>query len=303
YYFLTEDKEQVKVQEIESAANNGTALTTFDEHALYENEIVCVGQTGRLYMGEDLVNNNAVTINAPGVDGDKITLYVAVGANSTSSCKISTTCNGTALTPNISVGASDSYSFLKLGNNYYTIDAKENLELTFKTITSGSIKNFYLDYIRLFYPRYLAIDSVPLHFRRNDVEAGYFAIDIKGRNSNNIRVWDVTNVNKPAIQKTSVVDNKVAFTPTSDNEYVAFDITQALATPQFVCKVENQNLHGIDYIPDMVIVTTRTFIKEAERIAQLHRDNDNMKVLVCEQLAVFNEFSAGNPDATAIRRM
>ena len=303
YYFLTEDKEQVKLQEIDTPLSSGTAITTFDEHALYENDIICVGQTGRLYLGEDLVNNNSITINVPGVDGDKITLYAAVGVNSTSTCKISTDCNGSALTPNMSVGASDSYSYLKLGSNYYTIDAQDNLVLTFKTISSGSIKSFYLDYVRLFYPRRLAIDSIPLHFRRSNVEEGYFAIDINGRNSNNIRVWDVTNVNKPAIQKTSVVDNKVAFTPTSNNEYVAFDITQALATPQFVCNVENQNLHGIDYIPDMVIVTTRTFIKEAERIAQLHRDNDNMKVLVCEQLAVFNEFSAGNPDATAIRRM
>ena len=28
-----------------------------------------------------------------------------------------------------------------------------------------------------------------------------------------------------------------------------------------------------------------------------------MKVLVCDQLSVFNEFSGGTPDATAIRRM
>ena len=304
YYFLTEEREQVEIKEVETAWNNdNVALTTFDEHALYENELTCIGQTGRLYLGEDLLTNNTISMVAPGIEGDNMTMYVALGANSTTSAKLATSIDGTALTPTISVSSSDSYSYLKLGNSYYTTTAKENFELSFKATTSGSLRKFYLDYVRLFYTRRLAIDNTPLHFRRSNVEGGYFSIDIDGHNSNNIRVWDVTNVNTPTIQKTSVVDNKIAFTPTANNEYVIYDITQPLATPQFVCNVENQNLHGIDYIPDMVILTTRTFIKEAERMAQLHRDMDNMKVLVCEQLSVFNEFSGGNPDATAIRRM
>lgn len=303
YYFLTDEKEQIRVQETEAQTIAGTPLTTFDEQVLYENEIICIGQTGRLYLGEDLVNDNTISLEAPGLAGDEMTLYVALGANATSTCKITTICDTLTLSPTISIGASDSYSYLKLGNCYYTTAAKEKFDLTFNAKTSGTLKSFYLDYVRLFYSRHLAIDNTPLQFRRSDVDGGYFAIDIKGHNSNNIRVWNVTNVNKPVIQKTSTTDNQITFTPTSNNEYVAFDITQDIVSPQYVCNVENQNLHGIDYIPDMVILTTRSFIKEAERIAQIHRDMDNMKVLVCEQLAVFNEFSGGNPDATAIRRM
>ncbi len=304
YYFLTEVSDPLHMDEIEAVWNDGDkALTTFDEYSLYENELICIGQTGRLYLGEDLTNNNTISIELPGIDGNELAMHVALGANGSANCKLTTYCDGKALSPVISVSASDTYSYLKLGSSEYKIGAKEKFDLSFKATTSGSLRNFYLDYVRFFYSRRLAIDNEPLHFRRSNIEGGYFALDIEGHKSNNIRVWDVTNASHPYIQATSVRDNKIAFTPTADNEYVAFDITQALATPQYVCDVENQNIHGIDYIPDMVILTTRTFIKEAERIAQLHRDMDNMKVLVCEQLSVFNEFSGGNPDATAIRRM
>ena len=304
YYFLTEVSDPLKVSEIETVCSDSDiALITFDEHSLYENELICIGQTGRLYLGEDLINNNTISIELPGLEGNELNMYVALGANSSSTCKLTTYCDGTALSPVISVAASDSYSYLKLGSNYYKTAAKEKFDLSFKATTSGTLRNFYLDYVRFFYPRRLAIGNEPLHFRRSNINGGYFALDIDGHNSNNIRVWDVTDASHPAIQKTSLKEDKIAFTPIADNEYVAFDITHAIATPQYVCNVENQDLHGIDYIPDIVIVTTRTFIKEAERIAQLHRDIDNMKVLVCEQLSIFNEFSGGNPDATAIRRM
>ena len=303
YYFLTEDKEQVAMSEQETALSGDNAFTTFDEYALYENDLICIGQTGRMYFGEDLLKNNQISINVPQMEGNNLTVFVALGANSSSTCTINTSCNGTTLAPAIKLGASDSYTYLKEGSQYYDIEGKDNFNFTFTATTSGALSNFFLDYVRLFYTRSLTLGDAPLHFRRNNVENGYFAIDIEGHNSNDIRLWDITNVNAPAIQKTSLVDGKITFTPTADNEYIVFDINDAIATPQYVYEVEKQNLHGTDYIPDMVIVTTRTFIKEAERIAQLHREKDNMKVLVCDQLAVFNEFSGGTPDATAIRRM
>ena len=303
YYFLTEDKEQATMSTQNSVPNGGEAITTFDEYALHENDLICVGQTGRMYFGENLIENNQISIKIPDLADDKLSIYVALGANSKSTCTITTSCNGTTLTPNITLGASDSYTYLKEGSRYYDIEGNENITLTFKATTSSSLSNFFLDYVRLFYTRHLILDTTQLHFRRNDVEGGYFAIDIDGHKSNDIRVWDVTNVNAPVIQTTSVIEDKIAFTPNADNEYVAFDINNTIASPQYVYEVEKQDLHGTDYIPDMVIITTRAFIKEADRIAQLHREMDNMKVLVCEQLAVFNEFSGGTPDATAIRRM
>ena len=308
YYFLTEDRPQLALETSGNEVSDGTAITTFDEYILHENDNVCLGQTGRLYLGEDLTTNSEISLKAPGITGEKMTVYIAMGANSSSTYTLATIYNGKTLTPAVSIGASDSYTYIKEAKRYYTIDAAEDFTLNFKSSGSGTLNCFYLDYIRLFYTRRIELNSAQMQFRRININGDYYAIDTKGRNNSDIRVWNVSNVNKPYMLKTNTIDNKIAFKVESNNnnynEYIAFDIKdQTLHTPQYVCNVEAQDIHGIDDIPDMVIVTTRYFIKEAERIAQLHRDMDNMKVLVCDQLAIFNEFSGGTPDATAIRRM
>ena len=296
FYFLTDSREQVSMQQANTQWSDGIAMTTFDEYSVYENDLICLGQTGRLYLGEDLLYNNTIRLNAPGIAGDKIT-----------TCTLTTRRGNTTLTPNMTVKASDSYTYIKEATQTYTIPAGEQIELSFTAKSSGTIKNFYLDYVRMFYTRHLAMDNSPLHFRNVQPNGNYYAINTKQSVSNNIRVWDITDVNAPLIHSTQEVNGKVVFTPLSQgdvcNEYVAFDISKDLSAPQFVCNVEHQNLHGIDYIPDMVILTSQAFINEAEKIAQIHRQNDHMKVLVCDQLSVFNEFSGGTPDATAIRRM
>ena len=308
YYFLTEDYPSLSMTSVDKPLDKTTAITTFDEYLLHEQDNVCLGQTGRLYLGEDLIQNNTISLQAPDIVGEKMTLYIAMGANCSSTCTLITSYNGSQLTPNLSVSASDSYTYLKEAKRYYTVDAAETFNLSFKTSSAGTLNSFYLDYIRIFYNRRLRLDGSQINFRNIDQQGSYYAIDIDKHRSEDIRVWNVTDVNEPYIRPTSMQDNKVVFSPdendNSYNEYVAFDAyDNSLPTPQWVCNVESQDLHGIDYIPDMVIVTTRHFIKEAERIAQLHRENDNMKVLVCDQLAIFNEFSGGTPDATAIRRL
>ncbi|MBE6306769.1 MAG: type IX secretion system sortase PorU [Bacteroidales bacterium] len=307
YYFLTQDRTPIHLQSRVTDVCEGTSITSFDEYALHENEDICIGQTGRLYLGEDLINNNSLTFNLPGVEGDKMTLHIALGANASTTRTLIPHYNGSALSPTMVVGASDSYTYLKEANNYYTVAAADEFTLSFTSKGAGSIKSYYLDFVRMFYTRSLVLNDAQMQFRSTQQSGDYYALDVANRHANNIRVWDITDTEAPVLQQTAIVDGKVTFKPQEEDlllkEYVAYDITDTLAIPQFVCQVEPQNLHGIDYIPDMVIISTRYFMKEAERIAQIHRDTDNMKVLVCDQLSVFNEFSGGIPDATAIRRL
>lgn len=306
YYFLTQSRPQTQLSTIEPSkiAADTQPMTTFDEYAVHEKDDVCIGQTGRLYLGENLLLNNTVTVDAPGVIGDKMYMYIALGANASSSYNLSVTADGASLYPNISVGLSDSYTYLKEGARLYTVAAKEQTTLTFNASGGGTLNSYYLDYIRIFYTRSLSLSDKQIQFRNRDITGSYYAIDINGKQADDIRVWNVTDVNTPYAVTTQTLNGQIVFQPKTDmQEYIAFDTQANLPTPDFVCKVEPQDLHGISYIPDMVIVTTRYFTKEAERIAQFHRETDNMKVLVCDQLSVFNEFSGGMPDATAIRRM
>ena len=53
----------------------------------------------------------------------------------------------------------------------------------------------------------------------------------------------------------------------------------------------------------MLIISPAEFTAQAERIAELHRTNDGMKVAVIDDKAIYNEFSSGTPDAMAYRKI
>lgn len=67
--------------------------------------------------------------------------------------------------------------------------------------------------------------------------------------------------------------------------------------------VENQDLHAttaLDYV--IVVPSSGIFTKQAERLAEAHRQRDGLTVKVVTAQQIYNEFSSGTPDATAIRR-
>lgn len=116
-------------------------------------------------------------------------------------------------------------------------------------------------------------------------------------------VWDVTDPNNAFIGE---VENKggVGYLNVDNSclhKFVAFDnsLNRVLSVDSFSV-VDNQNLHKMDGV-DLVIVTNKSFEKQANSLAQLHRDNDGISVAVIMQDAIFNEFSSGKPDPTAIR--
>ena len=117
-------------------------------------------------------------------------------------------------------------------------------------------------------------------------------------------VWDVTyswDVHPYTQQRSG--DNVVVNLPFRNGvatRMVAFDSSADFPVPTFAGEVENQNLHAID-VPEMVIVATPMFQKEAQELAQLHREK-GMEVEVVLQQHIFNEFGSGAPSAAAIRR-
>ena len=52
---------------------------------------------------------------------------------------------------------------------------------------------------------------------------------------------------------------------------------------------------------DFIIVTHPKFMNEANRLADFHRTQDNLRVVVADINQVYNEYSSGARDVTAIR--
>ena len=64
--------------------------------------------------------------------------------------------------------------------------------------------------------------------------------------------------------------------------------------------VENQNIHGIERA-DLVILYHEDFMEAANRLAEHRRNFSNYIVETVNIKHVFNEFSGGRQDPTAVR--
>ena len=125
--------------------------------------------------------------------------------------------------------------------------------------------------------------------------------NIDAINPSEITIWDITNKTNPVNQLYTVNNNLAQFNNKTDllKEFVVFKGTD-FPKPEILEKIENQDLHALDFA-DFIIVSAPDFITEAERLAAFRRANNNLRVLVITEDKIYNEFSAGAKDASAIR--
>ena len=121
-------------------------------------------------------------------------------------------------------------------------------------------------------------------------------------------VWDVTEPHNARRVQLSRSGNSASFTLSTNElrEFIAYTGASYL-TPIAAGTVENQNLHalGTDTRVDMVIVSPPGLMQRAEELADIHRnyEADPLNVEVVNVRKIYNEFSSGMRDITAIKWM
>ena len=115
-------------------------------------------------------------------------------------------------------------------------------------------------------------------------------------------VWDVTDPVNPMSLQTTFTDGQVSFSSTGDSlrKYVIFNTASLLSPVILKGTVPNQDLHA-ETSADMIIVTHPSFFEQAERLANIHLENDGVKSIIVTPQQIYNEFSGGIPDIAAIR--
>ena len=101
--------------------------------------------------------------------------------------------------------------------------------------------------------------------------------------------------------QTQLAGNTLTFDSKNDTlrEFIAFDGSKFL-NPTFIGKVPNQNLHGmID--ADYIIISHPDFLSQAQELANIHESENQFNVKIVTPEMVYNEFSSGIQDPSAIR--
>ncbi len=175
-----------------------------------------------------------------------------------------------------------------------------NINITYNLPLSASIG--YLDYIDVNVKRNLRFSGTQLLYRSiESIGAGTTSKFILSNANNQIKVWDVTDPLNPQKVSTTLSGTDINYTVNTDvlKEFIAYN-GSSFYTPEYIGKIANQDLHGLAQ-QDMVIVTYPDFVNEANRLANLHRNNDTLRVAVVTPGQIFNEFSSGSQDPVAVR--
>lgn len=155
----------------------------------------------------------------------------------------------------------------------------------------------HLDYLALHYMSPLSLESGFTFFSATNANVRYTGLS----GASALRVMRLAKRGSaPVLVPTDGTDVVV---PTGGFDYVGFDANYAFPEPTLVGEVANQNLHGWGNV-DMVIILPQncSYSDEAERLAAAHRQYDGMSVSLVWVHQIYNEFSSGTPDATALRR-
>lgn len=309
-YFLSDrdvENDAIPTRDGRIIKPNSKAKDWFYARVLHEEELMAPSNSGSWILGEDFRTNHTQTFpfKLTGLKGQRAYVCTQFGARATVYTGVTVKGNGIVIA-NDSIPATVSNEQMFQGklirSNCASATEDFNVEITYKP--SGVVYLANLDYISVSYPRELKIGSDGyLHFYHKEVvDSITYHFTLSGCTANT-RIWDITDSNAPFEVK-YVLDGETAiFSSPNGNgrEFVAFEPSKIANAPIVGTSIANQDIHAMD-APDMVIITPEEYKTQAERVADLHRNKERMKVYVFTPEALYNEFSSGSPDVSAFRK-
>lgn len=312
FYFLTSDQgasKKIQPQASSTLPFNKT-VTTFDDFAYHELDAVNFIKSGREWYGEkfDILNSYSFTFNFPNIDAStpgKVSADVLGRADVPTQFQVSTGSYSTTLSTNNTQTSVyyDPFGYSTYGCFAFTPSSSSvTVNVTRTTPTNNQYWIGYLNYVEVNVRRQLNMAGNQMSFR-DSLSAGTGNISkfILANAPANVKIWDVTDPTNALEQVTTPNGNSQEFILPTDTlkEFFAWN-GQSYLTPSFAGAVANQNLHA--YGPtDLIMVAPPIFWNEATQLAQHHNTNDGLSVVLVTPQQIYNEFSAGAEDVSAIR--
>ncbi len=312
YYFLSDVAPSEVTGEIDLSDIDGLPVaTSFICQSIHERDLMQCATSGREYLGEDFKSNKSQEFDfslPDNISGDaKIRIRFATCTSAKTSSSFTVSANGNLLPSTSSDminGVTSSEQYYNATTSVKTAEGVGNsLTVGIEYQPAGVVTTARLDWIEVEYERELAMRNSEIYFTLNPKTPT--AYSISGASEQTI-VWDVTepwNIkqvkgNFNAAEKTMTI----AIHDKGLREFIAFEPKAKGASIPGRIKLANQNIHGLQ-TPHMVIISPEEYTAASERIANLHRTHDGMTVHVLTPEKIYNEFSSGNPDISAFRKL
>ena len=309
YVFLTTDLGKGKrIETAESMSVYDVDVDSFLDYQIVEEDTYNLNNMGATYYFDkfDAVTSRSYVFKFPNLIKNKpCNMYSEVASRNFSRATFTYKANGTAIyQQNVTNTATSSLyaNMLTTGNVRFNSSKDDvTIGLSYTRTTSSSVA--WLDYIAINAWRELKFVGNMMLFRNPECSDNtmVYRYNVTAANVSSLQVWDVTNPTEPKKMNLKYSSNTASFlTKGSDgNEFIAFNGNEYKSV-DFDSKVENQNLHS-KYDFDYLIITHPDFYPQSLRLKNIHSRIDDLKIEIVTPQQIYNEFSCGAQDITAIR--
>jgi len=316
HYFLTVDPVEANIARVVDQSSVGTAnvsVNTVNYYDVHESDETNLIKSGRQWYGEKMgiVKFHDLGFSVPDVDqSSQARVKAKFAGRSVNNSSVSMTVS----LPNQG-GVNTSYTFQQMYDFYgarYADDETKAITVTpsgANFLTKLELNNSsnpsaeaWIDYVEVSARRSLTQRGNSMVFQDLESVAVGNVAEFQLKSDFTPIVWDITN--KFGVEKVSIkgnVQDGFRFSAPTDSlkVFVSFN-PDVVQEPIISGEIQNQNVHGLANI-DYVVISHPKFFSQAQRLADLHEAVDGFTTVVITPQQIYNEFSGGVQDITAIK--
>ena len=300
----------------EPTGNANVIYNSFHNYKFVESDTYNIAKMGRRWFGHRFYVENvkAFSFDFPNlITTSPITLRVYTAAASESNTSMQLNVNGATVT-NLTFPAIDNSILARLKSYTGIISSNSetiNVELTYNNNSNPSA-TAYLDYISIEAECALTSFGTQFEFKHNDTSTQFGIGQFEISNAANIsQVWDISNPYQIKVYNNTDAESEFSF----KTNMGTLKTYQAVGTDFYfprktnTTSIPNQDIKGTVFLDeqgqfkdiDYLIITPNYLKAQAERLAQIHRVQNNLNVKVYSLESIYQEFSSGMQDIGGIR--
>jgi hypothetical protein len=312
FYFITVSDSEGKRIQTATALSGGQKVDQYNDYFFHELEEHNELHSGRDWFGEKLDGSSDVIFNLPLTDvvaGSEIKIASQVLGQSYLSTNFNVLLNDLVVGEHpVSAIPSGVYSnkgdkkrdtFL-IAESAVGAAQRAEQQIKYQFAKSGSFSQGYLDWFLVSCVRQLKlVTNQTIFTSAQSLQYGVSQYEI-GVSSDKFEIWDITDAATAQLVNPAFSNGIATFSAASTelSNYIIFNNDHLV--PKLAGAVANQNLHALS-TPNLLIVSHALFYDDALRLAQHRSSYSGLTVHVVTTDQVFNEFSSGRQDISAIR--
>ena len=311
FYFLKIDNQNVGRRmeaQPQDEREHVSVITSFLDKQYHELNLHNHYHRGRKWYGEEITVDDADNFKIPFVFKNIITAQQAavevsfVGSSAVDGTVARVKVDGTQVGSDVRIAKAGQYSYgvEKSVNELFNPNG-DVVEVSLEVTSSNAATFLGLNYISVNAWRSLRYENEQLKFSVNRMSHPIVElVNIENVNENAV-LLNVTSPIHPKIQEFSRTGDIIGFKEfiIGENNYVLYgedDFMNIIS----IQRVDNQNIHSVADV-EMLIITDKIFAAQAEEIKNIHEENEGLVSNVVYIDEIYNEFSSGSLDVSAIR--